>query len=140
MSTVRPFISRSSASITSFSDSVSSAAVGSSRMRIGALRMIARAIPIRWRWPPESVSPRSPTIVLYPSGIFAMNSSAFASFAASTISASVAVGRPYAMLSRTVPRKSTVSCRTKPIWPRSPWTVKSRRSTPSIRTRPPEGS
>ena len=61
--TVRPFISRSSASITSFSDSVSSAAVGSSRMRIGALRMIARAMPMRCRWPPESVSPRSPTIV-----------------------------------------------------------------------------
>ena len=59
--TVRPFMSRSRASITSFSDSVSSAAVGSSRIRIGALRMIARAMPMRCRWPPESVRPRSPT-------------------------------------------------------------------------------
>ena len=29
---------------------------------------IARAIAIRWRWPPESVSPRSPIIVSYPFG------------------------------------------------------------------------
>ncbi len=47
--------------MTIFSDSVSSAAVGSSRMRIGELRMIARAMPMRCRWPPESVDPRSPT-------------------------------------------------------------------------------
>ena len=61
--TVRPFISRSSASMTSRSDSVSSAAVGSSRIRIGLLRTNARAMPIRCRWPPDSVSPRSPTMV-----------------------------------------------------------------------------
>ncbi len=49
--------------MTSFSDSVSSAAVGSSSMRMGELRTTARAMPMRWRWPPESVEPRSPTIV-----------------------------------------------------------------------------
>ena len=38
----------------------SSAAVGSSSTRIGLLRMTARAMAMRWRWPPESVSPRSP--------------------------------------------------------------------------------
>jgi len=27
------------------------------------LRIAARAIAIRWRWPPESAAPRSPTIV-----------------------------------------------------------------------------
>ena len=43
-------------------DSVSSAAVGSSRTRIGLLRMTARAIAIRCRCPPDNVSPRSPTI------------------------------------------------------------------------------
>ena len=44
VSTVRPFINRSRASMTSRSDSVSRAAVGSSRIRIGLLRMMARAI------------------------------------------------------------------------------------------------
>jgi hypothetical protein len=59
--TVRPFMSRSKASTTRCSDSLSSAAVGSSRIRIGLSRMIARAMPIRCRWPPESERPRSPT-------------------------------------------------------------------------------
>ena len=34
---------------------------------MGALRMMARAIAIRCRWPPERVSPRSPMTVSYPS-------------------------------------------------------------------------
>jgi hypothetical protein len=41
----------------------SSALVASSRMRIGASRRKARAMAMRWRWPPESWSPRSPTSV-----------------------------------------------------------------------------
>ena len=60
---VLPFIRRSSASKTSFSDAASSPELGSSRIRIGVLRMTARAIAMRWRCPPESVTPRSPTIV-----------------------------------------------------------------------------
>jgi hypothetical protein len=52
VSTVRPFINRSRASMTSLSDSVSRAAVGSSRIRMGLLRMIAHAMPIRCRWIP----------------------------------------------------------------------------------------
>jgi len=44
-------------------ESFSRAADGSSSSRMGLSRMIARAMAIRWRWPPESVSPRSPTIV-----------------------------------------------------------------------------
>jgi hypothetical protein len=28
---------------------------------IGLLRITARAMPMRWRWPPDSVSPRSTT-------------------------------------------------------------------------------
>ena len=51
--TVRPFISRSRPSMTRRSDSVSSAAVGSSRIRIGVLRITARAMPMRCRWPPD---------------------------------------------------------------------------------------
>ena len=92
--TVRPFITRSSASMTSLSDSESSEAVGSSRMRMGESRMMVRAIPIRCLSPPESVRPRSPTWLSYPSGMRTMKSCAFASLAASTISRSLAPGRP----------------------------------------------
>ncbi len=63
---VRPCISSSSAAWISRSDSVSSAEVASSRIRIGASFRIARAIAIRWRWPPESRIPRSPTTVSKP--------------------------------------------------------------------------
>ena len=42
---------------------VSTEEVASSRMRIRGSARIARAIAIRWRWPPESVRPRSPTRV-----------------------------------------------------------------------------
>jgi hypothetical protein len=45
--TVRPFISRSRPLDDEPLDSVSSAAVGSSRIRIGVSRMIARAMPMR---------------------------------------------------------------------------------------------
>ena len=48
------------------SDSVSSAEVASSRIRIGASLRIARAIAMRWRWPPDSRMPRSPTTVSKP--------------------------------------------------------------------------
>jgi hypothetical protein len=60
---VRPCISRSSADCTSVSLSASSAEVASSSSRIGASRRMARAMAMRWRWPPESVTPRSPTSV-----------------------------------------------------------------------------
>ena len=60
---VRPFIRCSSARLTACSEAASSPAVGSSRIRIGVLRTIARAIAMRWRWPPDNVTPRSPTMV-----------------------------------------------------------------------------
>ena len=49
---------------------------------------------MRWRWPPESRAPRSPTMVSYPSGSSVMKSWACAALAASTISSSVASERP----------------------------------------------
>jgi hypothetical protein len=45
------------------SDSKSSALVASSKIRMRGLPMSARAIAMRWRWPPESVAPCSPTRV-----------------------------------------------------------------------------
>lgn len=48
------FIKRSNASCTRRSDSVSNAEVASSRIRIGGFFRMARAILIRWRWPPDN--------------------------------------------------------------------------------------
>jgi hypothetical protein len=45
------------------SDSVSSAEVASSRISSGASLRMARAMARRWRWPPESSTPFSPTSV-----------------------------------------------------------------------------
>ena len=39
-------------------------------------------MPIRWRWPPESYTPRSPTLVSRPLSRLAISSSRWASFAA----------------------------------------------------------
>ena len=58
---VRPAITSRSASLISCSVEASTDEVASSRIRIRGLARIARAIAIRWRWPPESVRPRSPT-------------------------------------------------------------------------------
>ena len=44
-------------------DSASSPVVGSSRISTGASRTIARAIAIRWRWPPDSRLPFCPISV-----------------------------------------------------------------------------
>ena len=43
----------------------------------------ARAMEMRWRWPPDSITPRSPMTVESPLGIFSINSRACAAFAAS---------------------------------------------------------
>ena len=44
-----------------FSDSELSAAVASSSRMIGAFLISARATAMRWRWPPDSCVPCSPT-------------------------------------------------------------------------------
>src|SRR5687768_17818284 len=69
-STLFPYTTlfRSSASRITSSVLVSTDEVGSSRIRIGAFLTNARATEIRWRSPPESFAPRSPRMVLYPSG------------------------------------------------------------------------
>ena len=63
ISVVRPCMSRSSASWITASLSASTAESASSRTRMGASRRSARAMAMRWRWPPESRTPRSPTTV-----------------------------------------------------------------------------
>ena len=56
------------ASCTAISDSVSSAEVASSRIRIGASLYSARAMARRWRWPPDNCMALWPSTVSSPSG------------------------------------------------------------------------
>ncbi len=60
---VRPAMTRRSPSWMAASTRASTALVASSRTRIRGSARMARARAIRWRWPPDSVSPRSPTTV-----------------------------------------------------------------------------
>ena len=50
-------------SVSEAASSASSPVVGSSRISTGASASSARAIAIRWRWPPDSRRPRSPRSV-----------------------------------------------------------------------------
>ena len=74
----------------------------------------ARAIAMRWRWPPESVMPRSPMTVSYPCGSRSTNSCACASRATRSTSSSERSARPNAMFSRTVAEKRKGSCEMTP--------------------------
>jgi len=65
-----------------FSVTESKADVASSKIRMGASASIGRAMAMRCFSPPESFVPLSPTLASYPLGIFRMNSSQCASFAA----------------------------------------------------------
>ena len=58
-----PAITSRSAALIACSVEASTEDVASSRTRIRGSLSSARAIAMRWRWPPESVSPRSPTRV-----------------------------------------------------------------------------
>ena len=70
---VRPRASRFSASRMALSFTPSRLEVASSRIRMGASFSSARAMAMRWRSPPESFDPRSPTTVRYPWGSAVMN-------------------------------------------------------------------
>ena len=65
---VRPARASASAACTAASDSESRCAVASSRITTRGLASSSRAIVSRWRSPPESRYPRSPTTVSRPSG------------------------------------------------------------------------
>ena len=90
---VLPSIRRSSASNTSFSEAASRPELGSSRIRIGVLRITARAMAIRWRWPPDKrdAAFAEDRVVAFAAS-FSMNSCALASSAARRISARARFG------------------------------------------------
>src|SRR5947208_705756 len=136
MRQVLPAIRRSSAWRTVASLSTSRPVMGSSRIRIGALRMSARAMAMRCRCPPDRVAPRSPMTVSYPSSSRRMNSWALAALAAAMISSTLASGRPYAMFSRMVAPNSSDCWSTSPIWRRNDSRRYWRMSSPSTRIAP----
>src|SRR5579883_55782 len=115
----------------------------SSRMRIGASRTSARASAARWRWPPESVMPRSPTTVEYPDGSSSASRASCAASAASTTRGSTggrSSGAPSAMLSCRVVEKRNASWGTRATARRRDASAIRRTSCPSTRTRPAVGS
>mmetsp|Transcript_22195 Transcript_22195/g.50102 ORF Transcript_22195/g.50102 Transcript_22195/m.50102 type:complete len:130 (+) Transcript_22195:267-656(+) len=100
----------SSAACTMRSDSLSSADVASSSNNAFGALISARAIATRCFCPPERLPPRIPMEVSYPWGRFSvMNVCAFAMRAASSTSACVAPGLPYAMFCATEPMNNTGS-------------------------------
>ncbi len=72
----------------------SSAEVASSKIRIAGFFSKVRAIATRCFSPPESFSPRSPTMVAYPLGVALTKPWMCAARAASSTSARLAPGRP----------------------------------------------
>ena len=93
MNVVRPgHRPRAAPSLICCSVEASTAEVASSRTRIRGSASSARAIATRWRWPPLSVSPRSPTRVVVAVGQRSMKSWACARRAARSISSRACVG------------------------------------------------
>ena len=104
-----------------FSVSRSTAEVVSSRIRTAGLTAMARASAMRCFCPPDRPTPRSPTMVSYPSGILTTNSSAAARRAKSRASTSDKSGLPKATLPSTVSEKRNTSWVAAPMWLRSCW-------------------
>mmetsp|Transcript_38183 Transcript_38183/g.92405 ORF Transcript_38183/g.92405 Transcript_38183/m.92405 type:complete len:126 (+) Transcript_38183:384-761(+) len=98
-----------------FSVMVSKAEVASSNKTNGGSFNKHRAMAARCFSPPESLSPRSPTMVSQPNSSSLMKSSNCASFAACSSSSSVASRLPYRKLERIVSLNMQVACGTTPI-------------------------
>jgi len=105
-------------------------------MTIRGLAINARAMAIRWRWPPDRDTPRSSTQVSYPRGISPMNSWAPAMRAAAMTRSMSASGMAMAMFSRTVPLKRKASWGTMPMRVRRNSGSMCRRSMPSTAMTP----
>ena len=98
----------------------------------------ARASAVRCFCPPESVMPRSPTVVSKPCGNSRTSFSSWATAAAHSARGSLPSAS--ATFSRTVAENRKLSCGTKPIAPRSVASGSRRTSWPSTKTVPGGGS
>ena len=122
------------------STSLSSALVASSSTKIGASFKIALASAIRLALTARQLNTLLTQMCfiiqtgLYDLEVARIKSCASACLAASTSSDSLALARPYRILSRAERLKSAVSCVTIPIWRRKLSCVTTRKSCPSIRT------
>ncbi len=106
---VRSRITASSSSRIARSVSASTLESESSRIRIGGSPSTARASVARWRCPPESVKPRSPTTVSSPRGKRSRSPDSCEISSARSSSSSEMCGRPKVTLSRTVREKRNAS-------------------------------
>ena len=114
--------------------------VASSNTIYSAWHSRALAIPIFCRWPPESFWPASPTSVSNPKGCSNTQSLSQTSSSASQRACSEASGAARHKFSRRVPLKRLTVWGTMMIFRRSSSGVRERRSRPSMRMRPEEGS
>ena len=133
---VLPFISAAKASCIFISVLVSMDEVASSSISIGGLHNITLAIQRSCFCPWERPPPSSVIQVSYPFGRRLIKLCTWEAFAASTISSSVASGRPMVILSRIVPVLSHVSWSTIPYPPRRLFRVISRISISSTEIAP----
>mmetsp|Transcript_20313 Transcript_20313/g.36857 ORF Transcript_20313/g.36857 Transcript_20313/m.36857 type:complete len:110 (+) Transcript_20313:367-696(+) len=109
-------------------------------MTMGGFFNKHRAMATRCFSPPDSLSPRSPTIVSQPSGRDLINVVSCAASATSSSSSSVASRRPYRILFRSVSLNMVVFCGTTPMLPRSDFCWTMRTSSPLTFTAPPSTS
>ena len=111
-SSVRSSATASIASRSSCSLTPSSEAVDSSSSRMGGAASSARAIARRWRSPPESMTPSSPTAASSPAGSRSSTSPRFTACSTAMHASSVASGAPSVRFSRRVPASTGASCST----------------------------
>ncbi len=112
----------------------------SSRIKMRGSRKMARASAVRCFWPPERLTPRSPTTVSSPRGSCSRSLLSRAVVRASSTSASLAESTPYITFSRSVSENRNVSCGTYPTERRKVSSGNRRMSTPSIKTWPSSAS
>jgi hypothetical protein len=89
--------------------------VASSRIKMRGSARIARAIDTRWRWPPVSLTPRSPMVVSYFSESAPRTHRRERRGRRPRICSSVAPGRENATFSRIVPSNRTTPAARRPI-------------------------
>ena len=129
-STVRPATAPRRSRVSSSAVSSSRCSAGSSRITTGKSASSTRARASRWRWPPDSRAPCSPTGVRRPCGRESVQASSRARASASRSSPSVAPGFASRRLASKVESKTWASCSHSPTTVRRSSAANERRSIP----------